>query len=214
MSLLGRARRWAGFPEQVEDRRRRALVESQDVGVADDVGRDGAIERIRLEVVGVERSEAPAEVEQVAGGQLLVDRDAAEADVDEAVERAGVARAPLAGPAERLADERLLATDAPDVGESEVDLPLAVDQLLVGAGADEGQRLHGVEGDAAGAADVEAGLPVAGGIGEVDGHAVDRLDQFPERGEVDLHVVVDVDAEVLVDRADEQQARRRSPRPR
>ena len=42
------------------------------------------------------------------------------------------------------------------------------------------------------------------GRGTWHGDAVDGVDQPPERGEVDLHVVVDGDAEVLGDRADEQ----------
>src|SRR5262249_57735356 len=74
------------------------------------------------------------EVEQVAGGQPVVDGDAGQAHVDELVERARVAGAPLDGPAERSADEVLLAGDAPEVGPGVLP-PLAVDELGVVAGA-------------------------------------------------------------------------------
>ena len=51
--------------------------------------------------------------------------------------------------------------------------------------------------------DGEPGAAGAHRLVEVDGHPADRVDELLERREVDLHVVVDRDAEVLLDRLDE-----------
>ena len=99
------------------------------------------------------------------------------------------------------ADEQLLALDAPEVGGA-VDVPLAVLPLLVVAAAGVGEGLRPVD---VGAAGVEA-QPGVGVLGrDVRAHLdpADLVDELLEAGEVDLHVVVDRDAEGLGDGGDE-----------
>ena len=115
------------------------LDQAEDRRLAHGVG--GALERVGREAVGVERAEAGAEVEDVVGGQLAVDRDARQAHVDELVERARIPRPVVDGPAEGSPDEVLLAGDAPDVGPQVLD-PAAVDLLLVVPRPHVGERLH------------------------------------------------------------------------
>ena len=81
--------------------------------------------------------------------------------------------------------------------------PHPVLHVLQVAGPGEGQGLLPVEGHAAGLHDVEARVRVAHGPVEVERHTVDGVDDPLEALEVDLHVVVDLDAEVVADGVDE-----------
>ncbi len=57
-----------------------------------------------------------------------------------------------------------------------------------------------VEGEAAGRRDVEAGVDVACGVLEGNGDAAEAVDDGLEGAEIDLDEVVDLDAEVVVNR--------------
>jgi len=174
---------------------------AQDALLTDEV--EVGVQGHRAQILGGEAAEALTEVDEVVDRQALVDGHAAQPGVDEGVERDGVADALVDGPLDGVADEVLLAGDAAEVTRAVV-LPLAVLQVVEVARADIGQRLVGAEGDAAGAGDVEAGLGVPQLLVEVHGDAVDGLHQFLEAPEVHLHVVVDRDAEVLLDGGDQR----------
>ena len=158
---------------------------------------------VGLQVHGAEVAEPLAEVHHVGGPQLLVDADALHADVDQPAQGGRVADALRDGPLERDPEEVLLAVDPAEVA-ARVELPLVVpEDLVVLAGPGEGERLGAVERPAARVRDGEPGAAGADRLVEVDGHPADRVDELLERREVDLHVVVDRDAEVQLDRLDE-----------
>ena len=110
-----------------------------------------------------------------------------------------VGQALVEGGLHQRLEERLLAADAAQVGPR-VAVPHAVELVGEVAAAGEGEGAAAVEVAAAGLADVEAGLEVPGGVGEADVDAAERVHDGPEAVEVDQHVVVDGDAEVLLDR--------------
>ena len=103
---------------------------------------------------------------------------------------------------ERPADEVLLAGDAPEVGRAVV-LPLPVDLVLVVPRPHIGERGIAVERHAAGRGHVEPAVTITGRVEERHLHAADHLDQLLEGAEVDVDVVVDLHAEVLLDRLHE-----------
>ena len=92
-------------------------------------------------VVGVEAAEALGERAQVVVRQAGVDADGVDGDVEQAVERERVGeRVEGEHPLERLADEELLAGDAPEVAGG-VGVPVAVGVLeLEVRGPGEGER--------------------------------------------------------------------------
>ena len=100
------------------------------------------------EVVGVEVVELGGQVEQVLGGQLVVEGDVLLGRADELAVHEGVAGTLGDGPLQRELDELLLAGDAPDVA-GRVLLPVAVLVALEVAGPGVGQALDAVEGGAA-----------------------------------------------------------------
>ena len=127
----------------------------------------------------------------------------------------GVAQALADRDAGELADEVLLARDAVEVG-AHVEQPPALARIRIEDRAvrvedlhvprpDVFERLAAVERDAPGAVgDVEPGLDVAHGTGDVHADLADRVDDVLEALEVDLDVVVDVDVEVVLQRVDDQ----------
>ena len=97
--------------------------------------------------------------------------------------------------------ELALATGTADVARA-VHLPLAVDLLFEESAARIGEAFDPVQGVAA-AAHEEPGVFVAGLVLHADRHAPDGVDDRLEALEVDLHVVVDGDAERALDGADQ-----------
>ena len=91
-------------------------------------------------------------------------------------------------------------------GREELLLVLRTVQVAAREGVprpDEGQRLLAVQGLLA-RLEVGAGLLVLEGLRDVDLHAADRVHDVGEAGEADLGVVVDAQAGVVLDGADQQ----------
>jgi hypothetical protein len=114
-----------------------------------------------------------------------------------------IARAVLDRLLPEAADEVLLPPDAAEVG-GVVRLPPRGRLVVVLARPRVRERVEPVERLASRGRDVQARLVVVRGRGEEDVHASDRVHDVGERREADLHVVVDRDAEILMDRVDQQ----------
>ena len=148
----------------------------------------GQVAEVVVRQAGVDADRVDGHVEQVGEGERVGER----------VQRQHLAPGP--------ADEELLAGDAAEVAGG-VGLPVAV--LVVALevpGPGEGQGLLAVEVDAARTDGAEARAAVAVGRVEVDGTPPMASTMPLEAGEVDLDVVVDRDAEVLLDRVDQHLA--------
>ena len=150
--------------------------------------------------VGVEGPEAPDQPEEVAARHLLVDGDVVDADPDELVQLERVAG--RQGLLEHAADEVLLALDAAQVAGG-VGVPAPALVGLVVATAGPGQGLEAGELDTAGRLDDEAADGVPGRRGHVDTDSAHGVDDALEAHEVDGDVVVDPDAEVVLDGVDQ-----------
>ena len=182
--------------EGVDHVLRVGLRQLQDVrsAVGDEGGRR---QRLGDEVVVGQASKDLGDVEQVALGHGVVDRDVAHGLRDERVDSQGIGdgRVDLLqhGP-----EELVLALDAAEVRQAVV-LPVAVGVHVVQvAAAHQLQRLRPVHHLAARRGDVEARVRVLHGGREAHGDAAQRVDHARESGEADRGVVVDRDVQVLL----------------
>ena len=182
------------------------LAHQRDLHVG--AGRRGqalARDAVPDEVVGVELREGAAEAEQVAGVEVLVEAHVGHAGRHELVERDRVAEALAHRLGDGPPDEDLLAGDATEVGGG-VAVPVAVLVLVLEvARPGELAGLLAVEHLALRLGDVEARCGESR-TRRVEPHrdAADRVDELLEADEVDLHVVVDRDAEVVLDGVDQR----------
>jgi hypothetical protein len=164
--------------------------------------RHGDREGVAGEPGGLEGAEAGGKADDVADLEGAVPGDLVDQRPDEGVGAHRVGEALGEGRLDQGLQEGVLAADAAEVGQR-VAAPDAVLEVGEVAAARQGEGAVAVETDAAGLGDVEAGQLVPGGIGEADVDAVQGVDDRPEAVEVDQDVVVDGDAEVLLDGLDQ-----------
>src|SRR5207302_2056269 len=100
-------------------------------------------------------------------------------------------------------DELLLPLDAGQVALG-LEMPAAVGEILVVPGSHEPQSLVTGERVATGRRDIEARHDVFGPGGEVLLDPADGADDLAERVEVDLHIMVNLDPEILLNGLDQQ----------
>ena len=139
----GREVAGVGAAEQVEDRLGLARPSRRRIDAPPTLT-PARREGVQVERAGVEAAEGAAQVDDVVGGQQVVDGDRVEPGVDEAVERDRVAHALVDRAAQRPDDEVLLPADPAEVG-GRVGAPAAVLVALVVARPHVGQRLVAVE---------------------------------------------------------------------
>ena len=160
-------------------------------------------QRRRRESAGVHAQEHAHEAEDLRPGELRVDLELGEHRVGQGQRGLRVVPDASAGRMLHRADEQLLASRPVEIGMGARVGPHAVDQRLEVATADPLECLRPVERLAPRAWKVETGEHVARGAGSGDADAAEDVDDLLEGSEVDLHVVVDRDAEARVQRRDE-----------
>ena len=155
-----------------------------------------------MTVSGPDGAEAQRQPGQVVEAEGLVQAHAVHADVDHLVEAGGAGQVEGHGLFDGLDDELLLAGDAAEVTGG-IGVPTPVLHVLQRTTPGQGQGLLAVQVHAALAVDDEAGVLVPHGGVEPHGDTADGLDQALEPAEVDLDVVVDGNAQRLLDGVDQ-----------
>ena len=186
--------------ERGDGRGRRGRIDGQAVGVGG-MGHDR--QRRAGDVVGPERGGGRAQPHHVLEGQPGVDGQVVNRPCDLVAHLARRPAEPVQ-PGQGRRHDRALVLNPAEV-RIRVLLPGPVwSEDLEPAAADQGQRLLAVEGDAAGLFHQQARGRVP--HGGVDPHvdAADPVDQGDEPAEVDLHHVVERDADLLLDRPDQR----------